>query len=263
MDADIPSWMQQLFAFMFGCSLGSFFNVVIYRLPAKLSLIRPGSHCPHCGRHIAFHDNIPLVSYLVLRGKCRHCHGAISVRYPLVEALTGGVALLLFQKYGLSPQFLCEFAFASLLIVIAFIDLDTYTIPNVLSIPGIVAGLAFSFFTPRLSWVDSLIGVLAGGGFLYLIAVGYQLLRRQEGMGGGDIKLLAMIGAFLGWTGVLFTVMLSSLVGALAGMLVMWRKREGLTAMLPFGPFLSLGALCYLVWGQRVVEWYVSEFLSG
>lgn len=263
MGADIPSWMQQLFVFMFGCCLGSFFNVVIHRLPAKLSLAHPGSHCPQCGQPIAFHDNVPLLSYLILRGKCRHCHAAISVRYPLVEALTGGVALLFFHRYGLSLQFLAEFVFASLLIVIAFIDLDTYTIPNVLSVPGIVVGLAFSFVTPRLSWMESLIGVLVGGGFLYLIAVGYQILRRQEGMGGGDIKLLAMIGAFLGWTGVLFTVMLSSLVGALAGMLVMWRKREGLTAMLPFGPFLSLGALCYLIWGQRVVEWYVSEFLSG
>ena len=263
MGVDIPAWIQQLFVFIFGCCLGSFFNVVIHRLPARLSLVHPGSHCPQCGQPIAFHDNVPLLSYMFLGGKCRHCRAAISVRYPLVEALTGGVALLLFHRYGLSPQFLAEFFFASLLILIAFIDLDTYTIPNVLSVPGILAGIAFSFFTPRLSWLESLIGALVGGGFLYLIAVGYQFLRRQEGMGGGDIKLLAMIGAFLGSIGVLFTVMLSSVVGALVGLLVMWRKREGLTAMLPFGPFLSLGALCYVVWGQRLVEWYVSEFLAG
>jgi leader peptidase (prepilin peptidase)/N-methyltransferase len=263
MGVDIPSWMQQLFVFIFGCCLGSFFNVVIHRLPAKISLVHPGSHCPQCGQPIAFHDNVPLLSYMFLRGKCRQCRAAISVRYPLVEALTGGVALLLFHRYGLTAQFLAEFFFASLLILIAFIDLDTYTIPNVLSVPGILAGIAFSFFTPRLSWLESLIGALVGGGFLYLIAVGYQVLRRQEGMGGGDIKLLAMIGAFLGSIGVLFTVMLSSVVGALVGLLVMWRKREGLTAMLPFGPFLSLGALCYVVWGQRLVEWYVSEFLAG
>lgn len=258
----IPDWIQQASVFIAGCCLGSFFNVVIYRLPAKLSIVQPGSHCPRCTRLIAFYDNIPLISYLILMGKCRHCRAPISFRYPMVEALTGTAALLLFQQYGFSMQLLGEFLFVSLLIIIAFIDLDTYTIPNVLSLPGIAAGLAFSFLTPRLSWQDSLLGILFGGGFLYAIAVAYQFLRRQEGLGGGDIKLLAMIGAFLGSTGVLFTIMLASVVGALAGIAVMRRTRTGLTAMVPFGPFLSLGAICYLVWGQGLVHWYVSEFLG-
>lgn len=258
----IPDWIQQVFVFILGCCLGSFFNVVIYRLPAKLSIVQPGSHCPRCSRPIAFYDNIPLISYLILMGKCRHCRAPISFRYPLVEALTGTIALLLFQQYGFSMQLLGESIFVSLLILIAFIDLDTFTIPNILSLPGIAAGLAFSFLTPRLSWQDSLLGILLGGGFLYAVAVAYQFFRRQEGLGGGDIKLLAMIGAFLGSAGVLFTIMLASVVGAMAGIAVMRRTRAGLTAMVPFGPFLSLGAICYLVWGQSLVHWYVSEFFA-
>lgn len=258
----IPDWIQQVFVFILGCCLGSFFNVVIYRLPAKLSIVQPGSHCPQCSRPIAFYDNIPLISYLILMGKCRHCRAPISFRYPMVEALTGTIALLLFQQYGFSMQLLGESIFVSLLILIAFIDLDTFTIPNILSLPGIAAGLAFSFLTPRLSWQDSLLGILLGGGFLYAVAVAYQFFRRQEGLGGGDIKLLAMIGAFLGSAGVLFTIMLASVVGAMAGIAVMRRTRAGLTAMVPFGPFLSLGAICYLVWGQSLVHWYVSEFFA-
>lgn len=258
----IPDWIQQVFVFILGCCLGSFFNVVIYRLPAKLSIVQPGSHCPRCSRPIAFYDNIPLISYLILMGKCRHCRAPISFRYPMVEALTGTIALLLFQQYGFSMQLLGESIFVSLLILIAFIDLDTFTIPNILSLPGIAAGLAFSFLTPRLSWQDSLLGILLGGGFLYAVAVAYQFFRRQEGLGGGDIKLLAMIGAFLGSAGVLFTIMLASVVGAMAGIAVMRRTRAGLTAMVPFGPFLSLGAICYLVWGQSLVHWYVSEFFA-
>lgn len=258
----IPDWIQQVFVFILGCCLGSFFNVVIYRLPAKLSIVQPGSHCPQCSRPIAFYDNIPLISYLILMGKCRHCRAPISFRYPTVEALTGTIALLLFQQYGFSMQLLGESIFVSLLILIAFIDLDTFTIPNILSLPGIAAGLAFSFLTPRLSWQDSLLGILLGGGFLYAVAVAYQFFRRQEGLGGGDIKLLAMIGAFLGSAGVLFTIMLASVVGAMAGIAVMRRTRAGLTAMVPFGPFLSLGAICYLVWGQSLVHWYVSEFFA-
>ncbi|NLI34214.1 MAG: prepilin peptidase [Deltaproteobacteria bacterium] len=258
----MPDWIQQVFVFILGCCLGSFFNVVIYRLPAKLSIVQPGSHCPRCSRPIAFYDNIPLISYLILMGKCRHCRAPISFRYPTVEALTGTIALLLFQQYGFSMQLLGESIFVSLLILIAFIDLDTFTIPNILSLPGIAAGLAFSFLTPRLSWQDSLLGILLGGGFLYAVAVAYQFFRRQEGLGGGDIKLLAMIGAFLGSAGVLFTIMLASVVGAMAGIAVMRRTRAGLTAMVPFGPFLSLGAICYLVWGQSLVHWYVSEFFA-
>jgi leader peptidase (prepilin peptidase)/N-methyltransferase len=254
--------IQAGFVFLIGCCFGSFYNVLIHRLPAGKSIVQPGSHCPQCNHPIPFYDNIPLVSYLVLGGRCRHCGGSISLRYPVVEALTGSLALFLFLRHGLDSQFFMDCVLVSLLILISFIDLDTYMIPDVLSIPGIIAGFAFSFLAVRLSWLDSLIGVLLGGGFFFLIAIGYQVLRHKDGLGGGDIKLLAMIGAFLGWPGVVFTVLASSLIGSAVGVVVMWRSRKGLGTMLPFGPFLALGALLYLFWGDAFYRWYVVEILG-
>jgi leader peptidase (prepilin peptidase)/N-methyltransferase len=262
LSAGLPSSILQPIVFFFGCCIGSFLNVVIYRIPAKESLVSPGSHCPHCNQPIKFYDNIPLLSFLALRGKCRHCHTRISFRYPMVEALTGLLCVLLFSMYGFQAQFFIEFSFVSLLVAITFIDLDTFLIPDVLSLSGLVAGLVFSFFSPRLSWLDSLMGILVGGGAFYLIAVGYQYLRHQEGLGGGDIKLLGMIGAFVGIWGVVFTILVASVVGTGVGLVIMWRSRKGLTTMLPFGPFLSLGAVCYLFWGQRFFHWYLGEFLG-
>lgn len=255
--------VEQIFVFFIGSCLGSFFNVVIHRLPLKESLVRPGSRCPQCREAIAFYDNIPILSYLVLRGQCRRCHARISIRYPLVEALTAVMALSLFNRYGLHPQFLIEFLFAALLILIAFIDLDTYIIPNALSLTGMAAGLALSFFTPRITWTDSLLGIVVGGGFLYAIAVAYQYFRRQEGMGGGDIKLLGMIGAFMGTPGVVFTILVASIVGTVVGLAVMRRSKDGLSTMVPFGPFLSFGAVCYLFWGQQFIQWYLQDVLGS
>ncbi len=258
----LPSILQQMFVFFVGCCLGSFYNVMIYRLPRHESILRPGSHCPRCRHPISFHDNIPLVSYLLLWGKCRYCAEPISLRYPLVELLTGGLVLLLFQRYGFTSQFFIECLLISLLIVITFIDLDTYLIPDVLSLSGMVLGFACSFLTPRLTWVDSLLGLVLGGGFFLLIAVGYQYLRHKDGLGGGDIKLLALIGAFLGWTGVVLTVLAASLIGTVVGGLVMWKSRKGLDTRLPFGPFLAAGALLYLFWGEAFYHWYVNEILG-
>lgn len=254
--------LQQLAVFLIGCCLGSFYNVIIHRLPRQESIVRPGSRCPHCGKPIAFYNNIPLVSYLVLAGRCPYCRQHIALRYPLVEGITGLLALLLFRRYGFQPQLFVEFCFVSLLVLITFIDLDTLTIPDVLSLPGIGLGLIGSFFTPAVAWLDSLLGILLGGGFFYLIAVGYHHVRHREGLGGGDIKLLAMIGAFTGWSGAMFTVFAASVTGALVGFAVMWRSRKGLTTMLPFGPFLALGAVCYLFWGQRIHSWYLYEVLG-
>ncbi len=262
MDATTFFAVQQVLAFAIGCCIGSFLNVVVYRLPAGKSIVSPGSACPQCGQPIAFYDNIPVLSYFILRGKCRHCKGSFSGRYPLVEALCGLFTLMLFRRYGIHPQFFIELLFVYVLVTIAFIDLDTYLIPDVLSLSGIVLGFAFSFFTPRLGWMDSLFGILLGGGLFYAVAVGYQYLRHQDGLGGGDIKLLGMIGAFLGITGVLLTVVIASIVGAIVGIIVMRRQKTGLTAMVPFGPFLSLGALVYLFWGQSLIQWYVDSFLS-
>ena len=249
--------VMQAWMFIIGCCLGSFLNVVIHRLPKGESLVRPPSHCPGCDRPIAPYDNIPVVSYLLLRGKCRHCRVHISPRYPLVEALTGLVAMLLFRRYGFHPQLLVEFVFASILIIITFIDLDTYTIPDVFSLTGIGLGFLGSFLTARLSWTDSLLGVLLGGGLFWAIAAGYAWVRRREGLGGGDIKLLAMIGAFVGWSGVVFTILAASISGLAVGLVVMARSRQGLTAMIPFGPFLALGAISYIFWGQSFFQWYM------
>jgi len=255
--------LQQLLVFCLGCCLGSFYNVVIYRLPRKESIVRPGSRCPHCLKAIAAYQNIPLLSYLLLRARCAHCGVRISPRYPLVEALTGALALLLFRRYGWHTQLLVEFFFVSLLVIITFIDLDTLMIPDVLSLSGIAVGFAASFISVRLSWLDSLLGILLGGGFFYLIAIGYHYFRHQEGLGGGDIKLLAMIGAFLGLPGAMFTVLAASIVGTCVGLIMMRRSRKGMATMLPFGPFLSLGAVCYVFWGEQFFSWYFTEFLGS
>lgn len=262
MSAFVPLLIHEVGVFIVGCCFGSFFNVVIHRLPANQSIMLPGSHCPRCGNAIACYDNIPLLSYVFLGGRCRSCQGRISLRYPLVELLTGLLFLLLFRRYGWHPQFFIELLFVSLLVIITFIDLDTYLIPDVLSLSGILLGFMLSFFTPRVSWWDSLVGIFLGGGFFYLIAVGYTYLRRQEGLGGGDIKLLAMIGAFLGIPGVVLTVLSASIAGSLVGAFIMLRSRKGLTTMLPFGPFLAFGAVSYIFWGQSFYAWYAREFLG-
>ena len=258
----IPLIGGEIIAFITGCILGSFYNVVIHRLPLGQSIVRPASRCPGCGNGIAAYDNIPLVSYLILGGKCRHCKSPISLRYPLVEALSGLLALLLFRRYGLHPQLPIEFIFCSLLLIITMIDFDTMEIPDVLSLPGIVLGLGFSFFTPRLSWWQSLVGIAIGGGIFYLIAEGFSRVRHKDGLGGGDIKLLAMIGAFLGWKGVAFTVLASSVLGIIIAIPVMLRSGRGLGSYLPYGPFLAMGAVSYIFWGELFYRWYFSTLLG-
>jgi len=157
---------------------------------------------------------------------------------------------------------LIEFTFCSLLLIIALIDLDTGYIPDILSLPGIALGFAFSFFTPRLSWWDSLLGIILGGGIFYLIAEGYALVRRKEGLGGGDIKLLGMIGAFIGWQGVAFTILVSSVSGTIIALPLMWRSGKGIGSALPYGPFLAFGAVSFIFWGQLFFHWYFSDLLG-
>jgi leader peptidase (prepilin peptidase) / N-methyltransferase len=255
-------FLDQTFVFLLGCILGSFYNVVIHRVPLNLSLVAPGSMCPGCGHSIAAYDNIPILSYLLLGGKCRYCKAGISIRYPLVEAVTGFFALVLFRRYGLHPQFGIEFIFLSLLLIIAFIDLDTFLIPNIISLPGIVLGFIFSFFTPRLTWTDSLLGIGLGAGMVYLIAALYWLVRRKEGMGGGDVTLLGLIGAFIGWPGVLFTVLVSSISGTIIAPPLMWRSGKGLGSQIPFGPFLAFGAVMYIFFGRLFFDWYFIDILG-
>lgn len=252
----LASWIGFTVAFLVGCCLGSFYNVVIYRWPKGESIVSPPSRCPACGAFIRWYDNLPIISFVFLRGRCRQCRKAISWRYPAVELLTGFMTAGLWRLFGWSASFFVFFTFGSLLLLIAFIDLDTYLIPDVLSLGGLVLGLGASAVLPHMTWVESFVGAVLGGGLFLAVAWGYQRWRKQDGLGGGDIKLLAMIGAFIGWKGVLFTVFVSSLTGAAVGLLVMTRSRQGLVTRIPFGPFLSLGAICYVFWGERLAHWY-------
>lgn len=249
--------MTFLFVFLFGAILGSFLNVCIYRLPKRESILCPPSHCPYCNEPIKFYDNIPILSYLLLRGKCRHCKEHISIRYPIVEGLSGLISLALFIKYGLTVQFLLFLLFAASLISITFIDLDHQIIPDIISIPGIFFGIGASFFIPIMSWSESLFGILVGGGFLLLVAIGYKWLTGREGMGGGDIKLLAMVGAWLGWKAIPFILFSSSLIGVLIGGGSLLISKKGLRYKIPFGPFLSISSIIYIFFGPELIKWYI------
>ena len=250
-----------LYSLLVGLALGSFMNVCIYRIPLEKSIIRPSSSCPNCGKKIRFYDNIPLISYLLLLGRCRHCHHPISWRYPAVEAITGLLSLALFIRYGLSLQYLLFLLFAATLVTISFIDLDHQIIPDVLSIPGIVAGLAAAFIPGNVSWFDSIIGSIGGGGALFLVGLIYEKLTGKQGMGGGDVKLLAMIGAWMGWRSLPFVLLVSSLTGAIIGSVFLLAAGKGYRVRIPFGPFLSLGALFYIFFGPQLTNWYISLLL--
>nr|WP_303649936.1 A24 family peptidase [Desulfobotulus pelophilus] len=249
-------------AFIFGALVGSFLNVCILRIPVGLSIVHPPSRCPACERPIAFYDNVPILSWLLLRGKCRNCKEPVSPRYMLVELLTGSLAAGLMWKFGLQPAAILFFFFAAALVVITFIDIDHRIIPDVISLPGIPAGfLASGYFV--IGFMDSAIGILAGGGSLLAVALGYRILTGRDGMGGGDIKLLAMIGAFIGWQGVLFTIFASSLTGTLIGLLTMIKQKEGMRLAIPFGPFLASGALLYLFFGPEIIQLYLRSLGHG
>jgi leader peptidase (prepilin peptidase)/N-methyltransferase len=246
------------FAFIFGAVVGSFLNVCIFRIPAKASIIKPLSQCPHCHHPVRFYDNIPLISYIVLRGKCRDCGGKISWRYPLVELITAILSLLLFLRFGLTFNFLIFFVFTAVLVVITFIDLDHQIIPDVLTLPGIPLFFLAAIFLVKnpwkVPWQEALIGLLIGGGMLFTIAYIYQLITKREGMGGGDIKLLAMIGGFLGWKSLIFILLVSSFSGAIVGIAAMVIQKKDMKYAIPFGPFLSAAAIAYLFWGDAFMR---------
>lgn len=245
--------------FAFGACIGSFLNVCIYRLPRDRSIHQPArSHCPACDAPIRFYDNIPILSYLLLRGRCRHCHASISIRYPLVELLGGLLAASVAARYGWTLSAIAVFLFACCLLVVTFIDIDFQIIPNEITLPGIPLFFIASWALQQVSWSASLIGIALGGGTLYLIDKLYFMLRKRQGIGGGDVKLLAMIGAMVGWQGVIFTIFVGSLSGLLVGLALMVVARTvNPQFRIPFGPFLSIGALCYLFWGPMVINWYL------
>ncbi len=249
--------------FIFGAVVGSFLNVCIYRLPEGKSIVSPPSSCPVCKQFIPFYFNIPVIGFMLLRGKCAGCKSPISFRYPFVEVLTGLAAVALFYRFGPDVRILIPFLFLAALIVITFIDLDRKIILDVITLPGVVVGFIASFFMPTPGVVSSIIGIVAGGGILMGIAMGYHYITGKEGMGGGDIKFLAMIGAFIGWKGVLFTLFTSSIFGALAGVLVMVVFSRNTKYALPFGPFLAIGAVLYLFYGDALIGWYVQSVVRG
>jgi leader peptidase (prepilin peptidase)/N-methyltransferase len=251
-----------IMAFVLGACIGSFLNVCIYRIPAGLSIVHPGSSCPYCKTMIPFYDNIPILSYLLLMGKCRHCKAPIAIRYPFVELLGGVSALACSVAFGPTLHGLLIFIFIATLIVVTFIDMDHRIIPDVITLPGIPLFFLFAFAIPTVTWQESTIGILVGGGSLFTVAWLYHLITGREGMGGGDIKLLAMIGAILGWQGILFTIFAASAIGTVAGLLTMIKSSKGMRLAIPFGPFLSLGAIVYIFFGETIIYWYVNLLRS-
>lgn len=230
-------------------------------MPNSESIVSPPSHCPQCSYQIRWYDNIPLLSYLLLKGRCRGCGTHISFQYPIVELLNATLTLLLFLRFGFTFVFCVLFVFCSALVVITFIDLEHQIIPDEISLPGIVIGFVLSFFIVGHSWMNSLLGILLGGGSLFMVAWSYQRLTGKDGMGGGDIKLLAMMGAFLGWKAVLFIIFASSLIGSVVGVTIMVLQKKDSKLAIPFGPYLAFGAVLYIFYGRTIIRWYLG--LSG
>jgi len=246
----MPGWFAVAVAAAYGLVFGSFLNVVVHRLPRGMSLVRPGSHCPKCGAPVRWFDNIPVLSYLLLGGRCRACRATISLRYPLVELAAGVIAAAVVARFGLTLQGLEAMLLVMLLLPLALIDLEHHLLPDVLTLPGIVLGLAGSAAGGFVPLLNSVIGALVGAAVPYVVIVVYRRLRGVEGMGLGDVKLLAMIGAFLGWRGVLLTLGLAATAGALLGLTLIALGRGRRDTELPFGTFLAGAATIVLFAGN-------------
>ena len=245
-----------LLAAGFGALIGSFLNVCIHRLPRCESIVWPGSHCPSCGTTIAYYDNIPLFSYLWLKGHCRTCRSSISMRYPVVEAVNAAGYVMILATFGLTWTTVLYSALFSALLVVTGTDLTHRIIPNVVTVPGTLLGLLGAATVLPVGFVNALLGVAIGGGILWALAWASPYLFGKEGMGGGDIKLLAMIGAFLGWKPALLTIMVGSLSGSLIGLSLIGLGLMKRDEYIPFGPFLVFGALVSMFFAQPLLEWY-------
>lgn len=258
------SSLGSIVSFMYGAIVGSFLNVVILRLPTgERSLVFPPSRCPQCETHIRWYDNIPILSFFCLLGKCRYCKTKISFQYPLVELATALLSLALYTKFGLSFEYFFYFLFVGSLLAIIFIDIAHQIIPDIISLPGIVIGFAGSFFCDVVTWQQSGLGILLGGGVLFAIAEGYYFLTKRDGMGGGDIKLLAMIGGFLGWQSLLFVIFTSSLTGSVIGIVAMFSQKKGGQTRIPFGPFLGFSAMVFLFFQTEILIWWYRYQSTG
>ena len=251
-------WLAVLLGLL-GLVVGSFLNVCIYRLPRRESINWPGSHCTACNRALSWYENVPIVSWLALGGRCRTCGEPIPVIYPLVELITAALFVAGYWIYGWTPMLAVRLVFACAMVVLFAIDLRHHLLPNVITLPGIVVGFLLSLFLPP-GWQASLIGLIAGGAVLFAIAEGYYRLRGIEGLGMGDVKMLAMIGAFLGWKLMLVTLILASFAGSVIGVGIIALGRGGMKAALPFGTFLAVGALTASVVGDPLVEWYTGFY---
>jgi len=239
----------------FGAVIGSFLNVCIYRLPRDKSIVWPSSACPNCGHELAWYENVPIVSFFALSGRCRSCRNRIAIRYPIVELLTAVMFAAAWSYYGPSVLLVARLVFGCSLIVLFAIDLEHHLLPNVITLSGIVVGFAFSFLADP-GWKASLFGILVGGGSLLLIAEAYYLIRHEEGLGMGDVKMLAMIGAFIGWKLTLVTLVMASFAGSAIGIALIVSRRGGLKYALPFGTFLALGAAAAATVGPGLLDWY-------
>lgn len=270
-----------IFYAVLGLIIGSFLNVCIYRIPLQKSVVRPRSSCTHCGKQIPFYDNIPLLSYLLLRGRCRSCRTAISFRYPFVELLTGAAFLACALQWNFTSPTYVNSLFLAITVVLIFTDYDHRILPNVLTLPGIVVGILLSPFQdpalylkdpltvtianlleyPKaltlLPWIGSITGAVIGGGVLLVIGMGYQKLRKRQGLGMGDVKMMAMVGAFLGWPLTFLTIFAGSILGLLAGIYLIAFHKQNLQAKLPFGVFLGIGSALALFYGIPFLNWYL------
>lgn len=254
-----PETFFLVVAGLFGLLVGSFLNVCIFRLPRGTSIVWPASACGSCKRELRWFENIPIASWVVLGAKCARCKAPISLQYPLVEAITAGLFVLVAATTPAGPQLAARLLFVCALIVLFGIDLEHQILPNSITLPGTVIGVLFSLIGPP-GWRASLLGVLLGGGVLYAIAWGYYAVRREEGLGMGDVKMLGMIGAFLGWQAVLLTLVLASLSGAVIGVAMVALQRGSMRYALPFGTFLAIGALVAMFTGQPIIDWYVGFY---
>jgi leader peptidase (prepilin peptidase)/N-methyltransferase len=252
----------RVFVVIFGCLLGSFLNVVRYRLPRRKGIVGGRSICPKCKTSIALYDNIPVVSYIVLKGKCRHCAWRIPLTYPIIEIAAGVSFLLVWMQFGW-PQAAAYWVLTALLIACAGIDFDRGIIPDRLTLPGIILGIVFSLTLLRgadpvgEALLRSGLGLVVGGGSLLLVGLLYKVVRKVEGMGGGDVKLMAMVGAFLDFRLALLTIFIGSVLGGIVGIGVMRKSSKGMKASVPFGVFLSPAAIAAMLWGDSLINAYL------
>ncbi len=250
--------IKVILIFMMGSVFGSFLNVCIYRIPRNISIIFPSSFCPNCKKNIPFYYNIPIFGYFLLKGKCKYCKEKISFRYPVVEALSGIFAILCYHNWNSYIAFI-HFLFISSLIVISYIDIDFQIIPDIISLPAILISILLSILVFNRDVLITLIATILGGGIFWLIGKLYELFAKKEGLGGGDVKLMAFFGAYLGIKSILFIIFVSSFLGTIYGLALIAFKGKKTSYAIPFGPFLSFGALLYLFYGEEIIKWYLKN----